>query len=40
MFVYVLQSGTNNNSGHIYTLHQAKGDAAAGNRKSGYLNKR
>jgi hypothetical protein len=32
------QNGTNT-IGH-YTLHQAKGDASLGNRKSGYLNKR
>ena len=32
-------SSTIGSHGH-YTLHQAKGNAAAGNKKSGYLNKR
>jgi Arf-GAP/SH3 domain/ANK repeat/PH domain-containing protein len=32
-----LQNGTSTGQ---YTLHQAKGDASAGSRKSGYLSKR
>ena len=35
---FFLQNGTNTLG--QYTLHQAKGDAAAGSRKAGYLNKR
>ena len=33
-------SSTIGSHGGHYTLHQAKGNAAAGNKKSGYLNKR
>ena len=36
---FYLQTRDPNNSG-LYTLHQAKGDASAGNKKAGYLNKR
>ena len=38
MFTFLQPSGTN--SSGLYTLHQAKGDASVGNKKSGYLNKR
>lgn len=35
------QNSGSNTIGHVqYTLHQAKGDASKGNRKSGYLLKR
>ena len=35
-----LQQNGSSTIGHTYSLHQAKGDVNAGNRKSGFLNKR
>ena len=35
-----LSSSNTHQSGGLYTLHQAKGDASVGSQKSGYLNKR
>ena len=40
---YHTQQGSrdsNNSNTNCYSIHQAKGDASAGNQKSGYLNKR